>query len=76
MTNGYKILWTEFAVNELKSTIDFLEKNWTERELRNLSFELDKTLSLISHNPYLFQVSEIKKDVRRVVVAKRNTMYY
>jgi hypothetical protein len=27
-------------------------------------------------NPNLFQSSDIKKDVRRVVVAKYNTMYY
>ncbi len=53
MTNGYKILWTEHAATELKSTIEFLENNWTEKELRNLASEIDNTLSLISHNPYL-----------------------
>jgi hypothetical protein len=40
----------------------------------NLAYEIEKTLSLISHDPTLFQVSEMKKDVRRVPVAKLNTL--
>ena len=76
MTNGYKILWTDFALSELENTIEYLEENWTERELRNLALEIEETLSLISHNPNLFQTSDVKKDIRRVVIAKHNTLYY
>ncbi|MBS7788297.1 type II toxin-antitoxin system RelE/ParE family toxin [Flavobacterium sp. CYK-55] len=76
MTNGYKIFWTEFALSELEKTIEYLEENWTEKELKSLAFEIEKTLSLISHNPNIFQVSEIKKDIRRAVISKLNTMYY
>ena len=76
MANGYKILWTDFALNELEKTIEYLEENWTERELRNLAIEIEETLNLLSHNPNLFQKSDIKKEIRRVVVAKHNTLYY
>lgn len=76
MTNGYKILWTDFALSELENTIEYLEENWTEKELQNLAREIEETLSLLSHNPNLFQTSDIKKDIRRVVVAKYNTLYY
>ena len=76
MTNGYKILWTDFALIELEKTIEYLEENWSPRELKNLAQEIEKTLSLLSHNPNLFQASEIKKEIRRVVVAKHNTLYY
>ena len=76
MTNGYKILWTDFALSELEKTIEYLEENWTERELRNLAVEIEETLTLLSHNPNLFQVSDIKKEIRRVIVAKHNTLYY
>jgi plasmid stabilization system protein ParE len=44
MTNGYKILWTDFALKELKNTIEYLEENWTERELRNLASEIEEKL--------------------------------
>jgi plasmid stabilization system protein ParE len=76
MRNGYKILWTDIAIEELKRTIDFLEENWTEKELNNLAVAIEETLTLISTNPLLFQVSDIKKDVRRVVILSLNTMYY
>ena len=75
MGNGYEILWTNHALTELAKSYEYLESSFTERELNNLSKAIDKTLSLISHNPNLFPVSEIK-GVRRVVILKFNTMYY
>ncbi|WP_298248412.1 type II toxin-antitoxin system RelE/ParE family toxin [uncultured Christiangramia sp.] len=76
MKNGYKILWTDHALSELENTIEYLEENWTERELKNFSQELDHTIELISKNPELFQVSKKKKNVRKAVVAKFNNLYY
>jgi plasmid stabilization system protein ParE len=76
MKNGYKILWTDNALKELEKTIAYLEENWTEKELRKLAIHLEKTLSLISQNPYIFQSSETKKDIRRTVILSLNTLYY
>jgi plasmid stabilization system protein ParE len=76
MKNGYKIFWTDNALKELQKTIEYLEENWTEKELRNLAKNLEKTLTLISQNPYIFQASDVKKDVRRSVILTLNTMYY
>ncbi len=76
MKNGYKILWTNHALKELEDTITYLEENWTDKELQNLAIKMEETLLLISHNPNLFQVSEAKKDIRRVVILTYNTLYY
>lgn len=76
MKNGYEIVWSDFALNELQNTITYLEENWTKRELRILASRLESTLSLISKNPFIFQSSEIKKDLRRVIILKHNTLYY
>ena len=38
MTSGYNILWTEHALTELEATITYLEKNWTEKELKKTSY--------------------------------------
>jgi plasmid stabilization system protein ParE len=61
MKNGYKILWTNHALKELEDTISYLEEKWTDKELQNLAIKMEETLLLIYHNPYLFQVSEVKK---------------
>lgn len=76
MKSGYEIFWTDFALEELEKTIEHLKANWTEKELKNLALHLEETLHLISQNPQLFQRSEIKKDIRRVVVLSHNTLYY
>ena len=75
MKSGYKIEWTDNALNELIATYQYLEENWTEKELRNLSSEIERTIKLISENPKLFPLSE-KKKIRRVIVKKLNTLYY
>ena len=75
MKNGYKIYWTDHALKELKATYQYLEKHWTEKEMRALSIELERTIQLISNNPKLFPLYNEKK-VRRVSVKKYNTIYY
>ena len=76
MKSGYKILWTDFALKELEKTVEYLEENWTEKELRNLAENIEEKVSLISQNPNLFQASNYKKEIRRVVILKHNTLYY
>ena len=73
MSSGYKILWTENALKELKSTFDYLIENWTEQEVTSLAQKTEKCIYLISQNPDLFQRSEFQKQIRRVVITKHNT---
>ena len=68
MKSGYKILWTNNALKELESTIEYLIKKWTDKEIQNLALRIEETLELISNNPNLFQSSDVKKNIRRVVV--------
>ena len=76
MENGYKVLWTDHALDELQSTFEYLESNFTHVELKSLSKEIEKTVYLISKNPFLFPESQFKSGIRKVGVAKYNTMYY
>ena len=76
MTSGYNILWTEHALTELEATITYLEKNWTEKELKKLATEIEKTIDMLSRNPFLYQSSDVSLEIRRVVVAQKNTLYY
>jgi len=75
MKSGYKIAWTDNALSELKATYKYLEENWTEREMKNLSIEIERTIKLISNDPKIFPISN-KKKIRKAVVKKLNTLYY
>ncbi len=57
-------------------TIEYLDENWTEKELRTLAESIEEKLALISQNPNLFQASDNKKNIRRVVIQTYNTLYY
>lgn len=76
MKSGYKILWTDHAIYELKETIEYLENNWTENEIRKFAAKLDHTLELISKMPEIFPESFGKKNIRKAVVEKHNNLYY
>ncbi|MFT6947835.1 MAG: plasmid stabilization system protein ParE [Vicingaceae bacterium] len=75
MESGYKIQWTDFALKELADTYEYLELNFSKKELIKLSVEIERVLRLISKNPNLFPQSDTKR-VRRVVIKKFNTLYY
>lgn len=76
MNDGYRVLWTDHALDELSTTVEYLQQNFTDREIRNLSEKIESTLRLASANPKLFPEVEERIGVRRVVIARFNTMYY
>ena len=75
MKSGYSIFWTENALNELSDTINYLENNFTEIEIKKLAKQIENTIELISRNPNVFPKSEFK-DIHKVVILKFNTLYY
>ena len=76
MESGYRILWSDHALSELKDTVEYLENHWTEKELRNFAAILDHTIELISKTPEIFPSSFKRENIRKAVVEKHNTLYY
>jgi plasmid stabilization system protein ParE len=75
MKGGYKILWTDHALSELEKTFEYLENNFSNKELEKLSQKIESTVYLISQNPGLFSKSDVQ-GVYRVTILKFNTLYY
>ena len=75
MKSGYNILWTDYALEELEQTIDYLERNFTEKEISKLAKKIESVLELISINPFIFPKSE-NKETFKVVILKFNSLYY
>lgn len=76
MKSGYRLLWSDHALEQLRQTFAYLEENFTERECRRLATRLDFTLRLIKQNPTSYPRSEHAGRVRRAVVNRHNTIYY
>lgn len=76
MKSGYKLMWSDRAIADLKNIIDYLTENWTQREIQNFVRRLDKRLDLISNNPNVFPRTTRRKNVRKSVLTKHTVIYY
>ena len=74
MKNGYKIYWTENAIQELENTIEYLSVFFTVYEINKLSIKLESILELISINPKLFPEIE-ERGIRKVTILKYTTHF-
>jgi len=75
MKNIYEIRWSEEAVKNLNNIFDYLEKNWSEKEIKKFAQKLEKCINIIRTTPFAFPLSEIMK-IRRIVINRQITMYY
>ncbi len=74
MKSGYKIQWTDHALDELEKTIGYLESSFSKKQLEKFSRKVESIVNLISQNPGLFPKSD-KKGIYKVTILKFNTMY-
>lgn len=76
MRDSLKIRWTEEAARNLENIIQYLEDNWSEKEIKQLFAKLEKQLELLSLFPHAYLVSSKRKKIRRCVFTKNLTIYY
>ena len=76
MKSGYKVFWTDHALEELGSTVQYLRLNFSEKEISRLANRIEAVVRSISTFPKLYPESSRQKGVRRAVVAKFNSLYY
>lgn len=76
MTNGYKVIWSKEAYNNLEAIINYFEAIWTEQELRKFVVKLEKRINLIAQRPQIFPLSHHQSNIRRSVLSKQTTIYY
>ena len=76
MGNTYKLIWSDEALENLKEIIKYLEKNWTNREIKKFARLLDRNLNLIKDNPEIFPKSGHPDNYRRAVISKQVSIYY
>ncbi|SRR5258706_4998067 len=76
MQSGYKLFWSDRALQDLQNIIDYLSENWTQKEIQNFARRLDRRLEIIARNPRLFPKTTKRKKVRRSVLTKHSVIYY
>jgi hypothetical protein len=70
-----KILWTKEAISGYNKVIDYLDENWTEKEIESFSYSVSEKLKLLSQGNVKFRKS-VKHNYFETLVTKHNLLIY
>lgn len=76
MRDGYSIVWTDRALTNLDNIMEYLEKEWTQKETTQFFRKLENRIHLLSQRPLLYPLTKSRKNVRRSVLTSHITIYY
>lgn len=71
-----RIVWTKRAQNGFDGIVNYLEENWTEREVRNFLKQTTDFFQLLGQFPELLQKTQTLKDVHRGPMNKLTILTY
>lgn len=71
-----EILWTDSAQKSFHKIVDYLEKNWSEREVINFVNETISLLSNIKRQPAMCRPSLKRKGVRLGTINRHTQIIY
>lgn len=71
-----KIVWTRQALRGFEKVIAYLEKEWTSKEIFQLTSKVDKLLQQLQDQPVLFIASGKFPKLRKAIIDKNNYLVY
>ncbi|MBP9186360.1 MAG: type II toxin-antitoxin system RelE/ParE family toxin [Bacteroidia bacterium] len=70
---AYKIVWLPKAEKRFEQIINYLEQNWSDKEVEEFIKRTNAIISIISINPQAFRYSKSKK-MYEALVTKYNLL--
>ncbi|HTB33010.1 MAG TPA: type II toxin-antitoxin system RelE/ParE family toxin [Bacteroidia bacterium] len=70
-----KVFWSEKAKNDYKGILNYLDQNWSSKEVIQFADKLEQNIGRLVLNPEIGASSK-KKLVRRLVISKQTSIYY
>ncbi|MEO5572827.1 MAG: type II toxin-antitoxin system RelE/ParE family toxin [Bacteroidia bacterium] len=70
-----EIRWTTEATDSFNRIIEYLLREWSEREVENFVTAVDKVIEYISNHPRMFRKTN-RKNVREALVTPHNLLIY
>jgi len=72
---AFKVIWSPEAESTFDDIINYLESEWSEKEIQKFIFNTEKIISLRRQNPFLFRGSE-KEAIYEALIGKQNLLLY
>jgi plasmid stabilization system protein ParE len=73
---AYEIKWTILANESHGNIADYLINEWSEKELKNFINAVEEKLQLIAIYPDLFQRTNKRKHIHKVIISKQVILFY
>jgi len=70
------IIWSAKAKITFFHVIDYLNENWTKKEIIQFNQRTQITINVIKKNPGIFPASIKYKEIRKAIIDKNNSFYY
>ncbi len=72
----FKIIWSPLALKTYISNIEYLEAEWTNREVKNFLDAVQRKLSILSFQPKTGRLTSKRLHLRQTVIHKRMILIY
>ncbi len=69
------VRWSLEAEEAFDRIIEYLENNWTEKEIQNFVRKTHMVIGQIENNPYQFKASRFH-EIRKAVITRHNSLFY
>ena len=71
-----EVIWSDEALQQLRTTIEYLENNWPESSVKDFFERLEDGLKAIQNNPNTYKKSLRRPGFREFQVTSHNTIFY
>ena len=72
----HKIIWSSLAIKTYVNNIEYLEKEWSEKEVNNFISVVQRKLFSLSLQPRLGIITNKRKNIRKTILNKRIVLIY
>jgi len=76
MGSKFKLFWTDEAIQNLGSILDYLSQKWRDKEVLNFKNSLSKQIKIIEKHPLIFPLSKYNLRLRKAVLSKQTIIFY
>lgn len=73
---AYEVLLTRRAEKDFNEIIEYLQRRWTETEVKAFHERFDKLLDVLEELAYAFPRSKYGTNLRKAVHSKQTVLYY
>jgi len=71
-----EVIWSAKAKISFFKVLDYLNANWTQKEIIQFSQRTIITINAVKKSPGIFPVSRKNKEVRKAIVDSNNVFFY